>query len=150
MTSDWWEIDFYKRKVSKAERQTMLCKIKSWINAEIVGLSDTDYKLTVNGERYSFDIKVSFLETKKDGYEIELTSETFGCKPNEERAHQALCDTIYQKITSEKQGFSLINNDKIPILRKRLLRQKHRHAWNKSSILLREISEKTEPFRSRR
>jgi hypothetical protein len=147
MTCDKWRIDCYEREVSKAEIPTMLCKIKFLTNAESVPLSDTDYKLTVNGERYPFEIKVSFLKTKKDGYGIELTSETFGCKPDEERALQTLFYTIYHKITWKKLGF--LDNDEIPIQKTKVLRRKrHRPAWNKSSRPLREILEKTEPFRS--
>jgi hypothetical protein len=148
MTPDTWRIYFHKHEVSKAERQTMLCRVKSWINAEIVGLSDTDYKLTVNGEQYPFDIKLSFLETSKHGYRMKLTSETFGFRPDEEKAHQTLYHTIIAKIRGDKQGFWLKDNDETPIQRKRLLRMKHINTSHKSSIRLHEKSEKTEPFRS--
>jgi hypothetical protein len=118
-----WKILCHKGKIPKAKREAYWSNMKTRFKAENIDFSDNDHKIIVYVAYYQFNVRVSFLDNTEYGYGIEFKSETLGYKPHEIKAHERLYHTTTEKIRWKKQGFTLEDNNEIPIPKKDVTNQ---------------------------
>jgi len=126
-----WKIYTHVGKVQPNRIRDLKCKIESWFDQGEWSFEDK-YRTIITNEKFDSKIEViingeptEFEESLGlNNYSIVFKSDFFGFR--NESPHQVLCDKVSHKITWKKQAYYLINDEWVPVSKKRILKIKKR------------------------
>lgn len=124
-----WKIYAHIGKVTRNKIPHLKSKIRVWFEQGEWSFED-NYRTIIYNENVDSPIEVVFKEEtteeeKSRGlnkYGIVIQSNSFDLRNT--YPHQQLCKEVLHKITWQKQGFYLIDDEWIPIPQRRILRKK--------------------------